>query len=194
MRRSGTYASDGKRKYVDDVTIAAARGGDRQAQARLLTALQDSWYRMCLSLLRDAELARDAAQETALRFLRQLPSFRGQSQLSTWSLGIAINVSREFRRSARPTVEWTEQHAARADESHGSRPGEGAEAAEHVRLLHASLADLPERQREAVVLRYFEELSTEDTASVMNCAPGTVKATLHQALRKLRERLTMLVL
>ncbi len=58
----------------------------------------------------------------------------------------------------------------------------------------AMLADLPERQREAVVLRFFEDLSTEQTAAVMNCAEGTVKATLHQALRKLREKLTMLVL
>jgi RNA polymerase sigma factor (sigma-70 family) len=55
------------------------------------------------------------------------------------------------------------------------------------------LADLPERQREAVILRYFEELSVEDTAAAMNCAPGTVKATVHQALRALRKRLAVLV-
>src|SRR4051794_41715148 len=66
--------------------------------ARLLRGLQDPWYRMCLGLLADADLARDAAQETAVRFLRQLPGFRGHSQLRTWSLGIALNVVREMKR------------------------------------------------------------------------------------------------
>ena len=55
------------------------------------------------------------------------------------------------------------------------------------------LNGLNERQREAVVLRFFEELSVEDTAAAMNCAPGTVKATVHQALRSLRQRLKVLV-
>jgi DNA-directed RNA polymerase specialized sigma24 family protein len=40
------------------------------------------------------------------------------------------------------------------------------------------------------VLRFFEELSVEETAEVMNCAPGTIKATVHQALRSLRRRIT----
>src|SRR4051794_41948083 len=76
--------------------------------ARLLRGLQDPWYRMCLGLLADADLARDAAQETAVRFLRQLPGFRGDSQLRTWSLGIALNVVREMKRRRgreRPLVE-----------------------------------------------------------------------------------------
>jgi RNA polymerase sigma factor (sigma-70 family) len=48
---------------------------------------------------------------------------------------------------------------------------------------------LPDRQREAIVLRFFEELSVEETAAAMNCAAGTVKATVHQALRAMRARL-----
>ena len=43
------------------------------------------------------------------------------------------------------------------------------------------LADLPDRQREAIVLRFLEELSVEQTAAAMGCAEGTVKATVHQA-------------
>ena len=83
---------------ADDATLEAARHGCREARGRLLCALQDPWYRMCLSLLADADLARDATQETAVRFLRQLPGFRGDSQLRTWSLGIALNVVREMKR------------------------------------------------------------------------------------------------
>src|SRR3569623_3017870 len=90
---------------MDSVTVQQARQGDRTAQAALLSDLQDVWNRMSLSLLRDPEAARDATQETALRFLRQLPSFRGDSQVRTWSLGIAINVCRETKRKDRQTPE-----------------------------------------------------------------------------------------
>src|SRR5207244_118795 len=102
---------------------------------------------MCLSLLADADLARDATQETAVRFLRQLPG------------------------------------------DHGGRPLADAERSEERDRLRSVLADLPDRQREAIVLRFLEELSVEETAAAMGCAEGTVKATVHQALRSLRQRL-----
>ena len=59
-------------------------------------------------------------------------------------------------------------------------------------VLRRALSDLPERQREAVVLRFFEELSVEETARAMGCAEGTVKATVHQAIRALKEKLRQL--
>jgi RNA polymerase sigma factor (sigma-70 family) len=51
---------------------------------------------------------------------------------------------------------------------------------------------LPQRQREALLLRYFEGLSLEEAAAAMGCAVGTVKATVHQALRALRTKLRQL--
>jgi len=183
---------------VDDLTVQAARIGDRPAQARLLRWLQDPWYRLCLSLLGDVEKAREATQETAARFLRQLPLFRGDSSVRTWALGIAINVAREMRRSPRAmtgVAEWDDLARSLADQRRASRPSPdvAAELAEQRDRLRAVLADLPDRQREAVVLRFFEELSVEETAAAMQCAAGTVKATVHQALRSLRQRLGVMV-
>jgi RNA polymerase sigma-70 factor (ECF subfamily) len=175
---------------VIDPTVQQAQGGDRDAQAELLGQLQDPWFRMCCSLLGDAEKAREATQETALRFLKLLPRFRGESQLKTWSLGIAINVAREMRRSASNRavgIDGTELGEMKLHVE--PSPDETAEQAEQVSLLRASLKDLPERQREAIVLRFFEDLSVEETAAAMHCAAGTVKATVHQALRALKNKL-----
>lgn len=145
---------------------------------------------MCVGQLRDPELARDATQETALRFLRQLPSFRGESQLRTWSLGIAINVCRELRRKRGVgPVDEPMRLAIAADRLEADGPDREAETAEAASSVRAMLADLPERQREVVMLRFFEELSVEETATAMDCAPGTVKATLHQALKALKKKL-----
>jgi RNA polymerase sigma-70 factor (ECF subfamily) len=145
--------------------------------------MQDSWFRLCLNLLGNADDAQDATQETALRFLKQLPRYAGQSHIRTWTLGIALNVTREMRRR-RPTEPQT-------DGVWNPQPGPDvqAELAEQQVILRTVLADLPQRQREALILRYFEDCSVQDAAAAMGCAPGTIKATVFQALRTLRRKL-----
>ena len=177
---------------MDATTLQRARRGDRAAQAVLLRGLQDAWYRLCRTLLRDDELARDATQETALRVLRKLPVFQGQSTLKTWSMGIALNVVREIQRSqARPAALDGRQLAGL--QRRPLPPEDSAQRSESDELLRSTLRDLSDRQREAIVLRFFEDLTVEQTAVAMNCAPGTVKATVHQALRILRDKLRLLI-
>jgi len=177
--------------------IEAARRGDRQAQAALLRQLQDVWFRVCVGLLGGAEDARDATQETALRFVRELPRFRGDSSITTWSLGIALNVSREMRRNTPATIPLPQDDAAPSPLAGTSRledsPHERAFQEESRSMLRAVMQQLPPRQREALILRFFEDLSIQDTAAAMGCAPGTVKATVHQALRSLKGKLKELI-
>ena len=178
---------------MDQITLEAARRGDREAQGRLLRNLQDSWFRLCVSLLANAHDAQDAVQETALRFLRDLPRFRGDSSISTWSMGIAINVCREMRRKKRPNESYDDAQESTAATPRVARsPQEEISLRESKQVLRSMLSDLSERQREALLLRYFEDLSIDDTAAAMSCAAGTVKATIHQALRVLRIKLKQL--
>src|SRR5262249_22499721 len=128
--------------------------------------------------------------------LRQLLGFRGESQLRTWSLGIALNVVRETRRKRKARqLDLNDDETAATprvarlpeDENVGSE----LERQEQISMLKRTLDALPERQREAIVLRFFEDLSVEQTAAAMHCAEGTVKATVFQALRTLRDRMKM---
>lgn len=167
--------------------LAAAQAGSRDAQAELLRSVQDSVFRFCASQLGDVELARDATQETALRMLNGLSGFRGQCQLRTWACGIALNVCREMRRKTRQDLQIYGGDSQQWDEpSPGPEPSQAAIGTEDVQTLERMLGRLPERQREAIALRYLEELSTAEAALAMDVAPGTVKATLSQALRNLR--------
>lgn len=174
---------------MDDRTVKIAREGDQAALAVLLRELQDPWFRFSLSLLGDVERAREAAQETGLRFIKTLSAFRGDSQLQTWSLGIALNVVREMRRKHRAISDEGQEFLAAKHQPLES-PLVAADLAEQRENLHAVLADLPDRQREAIVFRFFEGLSVEETAQAMGCAEGTVKATVHQALRAMKLRLS----
>jgi RNA polymerase sigma-70 factor (ECF subfamily) len=165
--------------------IDRARAGDRTARAALLRQLQDPWYRFAMSMLSNVEDARDATQETALRFCHQLAGFRGDSELTTWSLGITLNVCRETlrKRARRPDADRLAAMRPPVREPH-VHAGDN----EHAWQLREMVAQLPPRQREAVVLRYFEQLNLADTADVMQCAVGTVKATVAHALRSLRKQ------
>jgi len=103
-------------------------------------------------------------------------------------LGIAMNVVREYWRKHR-------RSAGRVDLAtipEGNPPEGPAEADERDstrRLLSVALAGLPPRQREAVACRFLRRMSVQETAALMGCAEGTVKATVHSALRSLRKKL-----
>jgi len=183
---AGVSATAGASPIAGNVLVERARRGDRTAQAALFEQLQDVWFRFCISMLGNAESAREAVQETALRFLQQLGAFRGDSQLRTWSLGIALNVCREFARKNQRRPDSL-QYTARRQTSE-ARPDSIAAEAEQHRRVRGLVDDLPPRQREAMILRYFEQLDTQQTAKVMACATGTVKATVAQALKSLRRR------
>lgn len=185
--RNLTLSRPADRQPIDPVgstLLDRARRGDRRARAELLGRLADVWYRYCLSMLRDADAARDAAQESALRFLARLEGFRGESSVTTYAIGIAVNVCREQRRKR------TDHTSEYLDERHAdtTRPDDHAQQREAHDRLCELVARLPDRQREAVVLRYFEQLSLAEVAGAMGCAVGTVKATLAQALRSLRRQ------
>lgn len=166
----------------DRMTLERARRRDRPAQAAVLRAVQDRLWRVCLSLLADRALAEDAVQETALRVLAGLPGFDGRSRFTTWATGVAVNVCREMRRRRRHDRLDAPGEAFAADEA-------ALLAADDVERLYRALDDLPERQREATVLRFLEGLDVRQTAELMGCAEGSVKASVHAGLRNLRKAL-----
>ena len=166
-----------------------AKLGDRDSLAQLLHEVQDLIFRFTWSQLGNEELATEATQETATRFIQNIDSFRGQGKLSTWILGIANNVCREFRRK---NSKWNQT----AEEVFNQVPGENSlPLSELVSIetkceLTDAINQLPERQREAIVLRYFESLSVAEVAQVMKVSEGTVKATVSSAIKNLKPKLS----
>lgn len=124
--------------------------------------------------------AEDAVAEAFARAWAWWPQVSSLQSPSAWVVRTAVNANVSWWRKRRREV----ASPAPALRSRGtSEPGSDA-------VLLSAIAALPPRQREVVVLRYLLDLDTETTARSMAVAPGTVKATLHQALAALRRDLT----
>ena len=163
-------------------TWKLARSGDREALAELLRQNQDMIYRFSVSRLGDSQLAYDATQETAARVITGLSRLELGGRFSTWVLGIANNVCREIRRKRKRWQQPEDYPLEPGSESQG----DPLIAEETKEILLSSVEQLADRQREAILLRYFEELSLAETAEIMEISVGTVKATINQALKRLK--------
>ena len=138
----------------------------------------------------------DVTQDVFVQAWRALPRFRGDARFSTWLYRVATNlaIKQWHRQKKRVTVAEEDLpeavRAALADPSAG--PPELAERRAQDRALRQAVDALPEKQRTAVLLHYFEDYSCEEMAVMIGCSVGTVWSRLHYGCRKLRETLRWL--
>lgn len=169
----------------------SARDGDRESLELLLRQHQDLVYRFCRARLPNENRAIDATQETAMRMINHISSFRGSGKFSTWVLGIANNVCREFRRQDK---KWNQSTGVSVDQIPTNDPACHATVSQNLdqnlesENLRYMIESLPDRQRTAIILRYFESLSLKEVSQIMDISVGTVKATLSQATKNLKQK------
>ena len=147
---------------------------------------RDALYAFAARLTRDGEQALDVTQETFLRAFGALTKFRGESAFRTWLFSIALNgVRSAARRRAREPVRAEPAALEMADPNPGpDRTSGDAEEVEHVARL---LVRLPPKQRAAVALRVYEEMSFREIGHVLGCAEGAARVNYHHGIQKLRE-------
>jgi RNA polymerase sigma-70 factor (ECF subfamily) len=167
---------------TDDELIAGIEAGSDLAFDRLMRRYRRLVYRVAYGFVDDPEAALDVVQETFLKVHTRLGSFRGEGTLKSWIVRIAANEAMNLRRSAlkHPTSELDESIVARGT---GTDPMTG-------RTLTRSLAALGDRQRLAIVLRYYGERSTREIAAALDCSEGTARNVLFRGLAKLRTMMT----
>jgi RNA polymerase sigma-70 factor (ECF subfamily) len=176
---------------VPDELVAAAMAGDRPAIGRLLTIIRPLVVRYCRARLgapdRSSASADDVAQEVCLAVLTALPGYRVQGKpFLAFVYGIAAHkVIDAHRASARNRSEPVAEVPDTTEAADG--PEQRALRLELSGEMGRLLDQLPDKQREILVLRVVVGLSAEETAEAVGSTPGAVRVAQHRALGRLRK-------
>jgi RNA polymerase sigma-70 factor (ECF subfamily) len=169
--------------------IQRAQKGEQEAFSALVNQHERYVYNLALRILNDEHEAQDLAQEAFLRAWMALPNFRGQSQFRTWLYRIVTNLCYNrlpnLRRSLADLGDDVVADIPEMDTSH-TNPASQIESSETRRYLHQAINLLDSNYRILITLRYQDELSYEEIASLLNLPLGTVKTGLFRAKEKLR--------
>jgi len=166
--------------------IRRAQAGDRQALVGVVEAYQGPVYTVALAVMRDPIDAADMTQETCVRLLRRLGTYRGDgSSFASWVHRMTVNVCfdtlRRRRRSRSSSLEarvdaqpggWAEPTSTDVWE----QPEWRLEHDESERELSSALAELPRSQRQALTLHYLEDRRYDEIAAMMGVPLNTVKS------------------
>lgn len=171
----------------DEALMARAGRGDRLAASALVVRHSDRIYAVCRRMLRDRTAAEDAAQETFLKLWKHAGRWRPQgAEVGTWLVRIAINacydrLRREGREVAEDAAPERADPAPRAD---------ALLAAEDRRCaVETALARLPDRQRAAIILCHYQELSNIEAAAALEISVDALESLLARGRRALKESL-----
>ncbi len=175
-------------EQTDEVLLAAHVAGDPHAFSELVHRHRDRLWAVALRTLGDSNEAEDALQDALISAFRRAEQFRGEAKVTTWLHRIVVNacLDRIRRRKARPTSPLPEHDTVdsglQAAEDH-------IEQRETQILIAEALAELPDDQREAVILVDIEGWPIDDAARMLNCPSGTVKSRCSRGRAKLAKRL-----
>ena len=172
----------------DRALLAAHVAGDPDAFGILFLRHRDRLWAVALRTTGDPEEAADALQDAMVAAFRRAESYRGDAAVTTWLHRVVVNacldrLRRRKVRLAEPLPDDLDEHADRGalvtstqGASGTEDPADRAVAAERRSVVLAALETLPAAQRSALVLVDMEGYSVEETAAILECAPGTVKS------------------
>ena len=172
-------------EFSDQELVTEIRTHSGVAFERLMSRYERLVHKIAYGFTGDHESAMDITQETFLKVHARLGSWRRNGELKNWISRIAANEAMNWNRSRRRhlTSELDEEIFLLPDEQLQEQVFRERETRD---ALQRSLASLSPRQRLAVVLRYFQGMSTRKISAVLECNEGTARNILFRSLRKLR--------
>ena len=180
---------------TDEDLVARATAGDVDSFNELVSRWERTIFALAYRTLGREEDARDVVQEAFLRAYRGLRGFKGEAKFSSWLYRITLNLCRDWIRRERraPVVQPPEGTDAVDLADAQAAPTESVEELvsrrELSRAVARAMAELPEEQRTAILLKEYHGLTFQEIADQLECPLSTVKTRLYQGLSVLRRRL-----
>ncbi|WP_255606617.1 RNA polymerase sigma factor [Asticcacaulis sp. AND118] len=170
----------------DEAQIEAVARGDAAATQNLVARKLPRVLSLARRLLNDPAEAEDVAQEALLRLWKQAPHWvPGRAKVDTWLHKVAVNLCYDRLRRRRDTVDHTEIELA----DPAASPAKRLDQTQVSQTVEAALQSLPERQRLALVLCYYQELSNIEAAALMEVSVEALESLLSRGRRQLKAKL-----
>lgn len=165
--------------------IQDVKRGVKSAFETLVQRHEKFLMKVVVRMTRDLDAAEDIVQDTFIKAFRRLSLFEGRSSFRSWLYQIALNTTRNrFRKLNRETVGTDHLDIAVEGECENQMIAIDVRA-----VIQAEVDKLPDRQKTALSLRVFEDLSFKEIADIMQCPYDTAKANYRHALLKLKQNL-----
>lgn len=190
MKLTVTYpAAGGTEDIPDDILMARVAKGSQQAFAVLLHKYTDRYVRVALRYVGNVAEAEDITQEAFIRLWRLAPDWEGQqgrgAQLTTWLYRVVVNLSIDhLRRNKRLVYKEQPEQEDTAPDASGI-----LEQKRQSRRIQQAVQELPDRQKTALILTFYEGLDDKQAADVMGIGVKALESLLVRARRQLRETL-----
>lgn len=185
---------------VDDALVLRVQQGDKRAFDLLVIKYQHKIVQLVNRYVKDPSEAQDVAQESFIKAYRALPGFRGESAFYTWLYRIAINTAKNFLIAKSRRAGDFEVDVHEAEQIENAPQLQGFDTPEQLLLndeilniVHATIDELPEEMRVAIMLRELEGMSYEEIAEIMNCPIGTVRSRIFRAREAIDNKLSPLI-
>jgi RNA polymerase sigma-70 factor (ECF subfamily) len=173
----------------ENLIVERVLQGEREAFAALVDTYKGAIFSLAFRMTASHRDADDLSQETFIRAYRNLRQFDPRKRFFTWIYTIGLNLIRNhLKKHGR---EMTRDTAARSSSDAGI--GQGAQAerdmmqAQEIRRLEIGLQKLPADLREAVVLRFYQDLSFEEIATISDASLSAVKMRVYRGLDLLKQ-------
>ena len=178
---------------MDELLLRRAQSGDPDAFGQLMEPLEQLVWRVCWHYTGNREAAEDCGQEAMIRIWRNLANYRGECALESWVYRIAANCCMDWLRKKKRDKSVSmeplqEQGFDPADPSPGTE--EQVVQRDERRRLREAIAQLPDDQREALILTQLEKIPYEEAAQALGVSEGTVKSRVNRAKARLKEILS----
>jgi len=175
-------------RTVDDrALVGAFQAGNREAFDLIVERHRRSVYQVCYRFVRNHEDASDLAQDVFVRAFKGLKNFKGDAALGTWLYRVGVNACLNRVSLKQPRMEELD-HEQHVDHRQPD-PHELVARDERAVRVRRAIAQLPPKQRAALVLRMYQEMSHEEIAGTLGSSVGAVKANFFHALGNLKRLL-----
>lgn len=153
----------------------------------VIEANQDRIYRICCCHVRDEHERQDAFQEVLVHLWRNLPGFKGRSELSTWIYRVTVNTCISHLRAARRRNRLLDNRPVDDPETpRSTAPAAEANVADDVRRLHECICQLQPLEKTLISL-YLEDLDTREMGAILGISEGNVRVRLHRTKQRLKD-------